>query len=75
MLLWHRETVILKSKHVTLNCFPDIRDGGLAAFALGNAARKAWALGYPKAVFTGVNDHLAHAGRIAGMAESSMQLP
>ena len=37
---WHRETIVLKGKDVTLNCLADVGDGRLSALTLRHAARQ-----------------------------------
>ena len=69
MLLWHRKAVILKGKHVALNGFAHVRNGGFPAFALRDATGKTRALSHPEAVFPGINDHLSHSGRIRGTSD------
>ena len=66
MLLWHREVVVHEGKHVTLDRFADICDGGLAGLALRDATWETQTFGHPEAILTGINDHLSHVSRIPG---------
>jgi hypothetical protein len=64
MLLWHRQPIILQSKHVALDGFPNVCNSSLPSLALRDATRKARTLGHPEAIITGVNERLSHDGRI-----------
>ena len=64
MLLRHRQTVIAQGEHVTLDGFADVRDGGLAALTLGNAAGQTRTFSHPESVLAGINNDLSHGRRI-----------
>ena len=66
MFLGHGKAVFLEGENVAVNGLPNVCNRGFAAVPLRNAAWEAWALGYPEAVLTRINDDLPHAGRIRG---------
>ena len=71
MLLWHRQAVVLQGEDVAFDGLADVGDGGLAVFALGDAAGKTRTLGDPETVFARINDDLSHGRRITVASESS----
>ncbi len=73
MLLWHGKAIIFQRENIAFDRFTNVGDGGFPAVALGNAARKTWALGHPEPVLTGINDYLSHDGNITARPKSSTQ--
>jgi N-acetylmuramoyl-L-alanine amidase-like protein/Ig-like domain-containing protein len=62
----------LKGENISINRFPDVHDRLFAAFALRNTAREARTFSNPKAIFTRINNHLSHSGRLPDLARKTM---
>jgi len=60
MFLRDRQVVDFQGAHIRLDGFLDVGQRGILRFALGDAARKAGALGDPETIFPAIDENLSH---------------
>src|SRR6266849_1763205 len=59
-LRWPYQAKVLKCENVSFYRFANVFDGAFLGVTLTDAAWQAGALGYPKTVLAGIEDHLSH---------------